>query len=184
MRLSQSSFSRGIWFACAAVASATMVLTSLQQAFTWCARPHASVVGPVPDARGRERGTSRRRERADIPRENIRSRRLSHNVRQRARVVNSCECCSSLLSQLPTTSAAAPDHMAAADLQACSGLNCSQPAKLKCPTCKKLGLRDAPFCSQDCFKANWPVHKLLHLGTSSKQASTHAPRSSLLVSRC
>jgi len=74
--------------------------------------------------------------------------------------------------------------MAAADLQACSGLNCSQPAKLKCPTCKKLGLRDAPFCSQDCFKANWPVHKLLHLGTSSKQASTHAPRSSLLVSRC
>jgi len=99
MRLSQSSFSRGIWFACAAVASATMVLTSLQQAFTWCARPHASVVGPVPDARGRERGTSRRRERADIPRENIRSRRLSHNVRQRARVVNSCECCSSLLSQ-------------------------------------------------------------------------------------
>jgi len=43
-----------------------MVLTSLQQAFTWCARPHASEVGPVPDARGREGGTSRRREREQI----------------------------------------------------------------------------------------------------------------------
>lgn len=46
----------------------------------------------------------------------------------------------------------------------CSGLGCSNSAsKLKCPTCMKKGLADAYYCSQDCFKKNWPIHKLVHI---------------------
>jgi methionyl aminopeptidase len=40
---------------------------------------------------------------------------------------------------------------------------CTAPAKLKCPTCLKLSLADAFFCSQDCFKSSWSVHKSLHI---------------------
>jgi len=44
----------------------------------------------------------------------------------------------------------------------CSGLNCYQNAPtLRCPTCVKKGI-DAFFCSQDCFKKNWAVHKLTY----------------------
>ena len=43
----------------------------------------------------------------------------------------------------------------------CQG--CGKPdATLACPTCLKLGFTQAKFCGQDCFKANWPVHKLTH----------------------
>ncbi|KAJ3126085.1 Methionine aminopeptidase 1 [Nowakowskiella sp. JEL0407] len=43
----------------------------------------------------------------------------------------------------------------------CSG--CGQEAsKLKCPTCVKQGLPNAYFCSQDCFRASWQQHKLVH----------------------
>uniref|UniRef100_A0A6B2L832 Methionine aminopeptidase n=1 Tax=Arcella intermedia TaxID=1963864 RepID=A0A6B2L832_9EUKA len=33
---------------------------------------------------------------------------------------------------------------------------------MQCPTCLKMKLRPAYFCSQNCFKANWNTHKLLH----------------------
>jgi len=33
----------------------------------------------------------------------------------------------------------------------------------KCPTCLKLSLPDSFFCSQECFKASWPIHKLIHI---------------------
>jgi len=39
---------------------------------------------------------------------------------------------------------------------------CSKDATLKCPSCLKLGLPVASFCSQECFKLAWPTHKLLH----------------------
>ena len=44
----------------------------------------------------------------------------------------------------------------------CQTEGCGKPATLFCPTCKKLGLPPAPFCSQACFKANWPQHKWIH----------------------
>lgn len=33
---------------------------------------------------------------------------------------------------------------------------------MQCPTCVKLNLPTARFCSQDCFKANWKTHKVVH----------------------
>lgn len=44
----------------------------------------------------------------------------------------------------------------------CAGTNCNKPAGLRCPKCVDLGLRPAFFCSQDCFKKNYSVHKILH----------------------
>ncbi|CAJ0601599.1 unnamed protein product [Cylicocyclus nassatus] len=44
----------------------------------------------------------------------------------------------------------------------CEGFQCDKPAKLRCPTCIKLGLKDSYFCDQTCFKANWAVHKNQH----------------------
>jgi len=38
---------------------------------------------------------------------------------------------------------------------------------LSCPTCKKLGLPDSFFCTQDCFKSNWIVHKITHQTTTN-----------------
>lgn len=32
-----------------------------------------------------------------------------------------------------------------------------------CPTCKKLDLPISFFCNSDCFKKNWPTHKLKHV---------------------
>lgn len=44
----------------------------------------------------------------------------------------------------------------------CEGENCANDAgSLQCPTCQKLG-KESYFCSQDCFKRNWPEHKKLH----------------------
>lgn len=44
----------------------------------------------------------------------------------------------------------------------CAG-DCGQEAKMQCPTCIKLSLSEGSFfCSQDCFKKNWPTHKLVH----------------------
>ena len=44
----------------------------------------------------------------------------------------------------------------------CSGEDCSNPAgTLKCPTCMKFGI-DSSYCSQECFKRNWKIHKAVH----------------------
>jgi methionyl aminopeptidase len=44
----------------------------------------------------------------------------------------------------------------------CTG--CGQPmvTTMGCPTCQKLGLVPALFCSQECFKASWAEHKKVH----------------------
>lgn len=47
-------------------------------------------------------------------------------------------------------------------------LNCAKPSTLKCPTCLKKGLPDSHYCSQECFKASWPLHKLSHALTPAK----------------
>lgn len=39
---------------------------------------------------------------------------------------------------------------------------CGKDSTLQCPTCLKLNLPKANFCSQDCFKAAWPTHKSVH----------------------
>ena len=44
----------------------------------------------------------------------------------------------------------------------CATLDCTKPAVLQCPTCVKMNLEPTFFCSQDCFKTFWPVHKLAH----------------------
>ena len=48
----------------------------------------------------------------------------------------------------------------------CNAPGCSNPARQQCPTCLKnqipQALASSFFCSQECFKAAWPAHKLLH----------------------
>jgi methionyl aminopeptidase len=39
---------------------------------------------------------------------------------------------------------------------------CDKVSTLRCPTCLKKGLPDAHFCSQECFKQSWQLHKLCH----------------------
>jgi methionyl aminopeptidase len=48
------------------------------------------------------------------------------------------------------------------DLFVCSTPNCDKPSAMQCPTCVKLGLPPAYFCSQECFKEFWSIHKLFH----------------------
>ncbi|KAM3725126.1 Methionine aminopeptidase [Dirofilaria immitis] len=49
------------------------------------------------------------------------------------------------------------------DSNLCSSPECTNTAKLRCPTCIELKLRDSYFCSQKCFKSSWAFHKLIHL---------------------
>ncbi|XP_065884830.1 methionine aminopeptidase 1-like isoform X2 [Dysidea avara] len=44
----------------------------------------------------------------------------------------------------------------------CETQDCNKPAKLQCPTCLKQGIKGSYFCSQDCFKGSWKVHKAIH----------------------
>ncbi|RUS21642.1 methionine aminopeptidase 1 [Endogone sp. FLAS-F59071] len=46
--------------------------------------------------------------------------------------------------------------------QVCGAVDCENPAKLQCPTCIKLHIEGSFFCSQDCFKKSWGVHKAVH----------------------
>jgi len=43
---------------------------------------------------------------------------------------------------------------------------------LQCPTCLKMGIdpEESHFCSQECFKGAWPVHKLLHVARDAADA--------------
>ncbi|KAH9951332.1 methionine aminopeptidase [Amylocystis lapponica] len=36
------------------------------------------------------------------------------------------------------------------------------PSRLECPTCSKLGIKGSFFCGQECFKAGWKTHKVIH----------------------
>jgi len=54
----------------------------------------------------------------------------------------------------------------------CSSPGCELGAKLRCPTCLKLSLPDdgSYFCSQDCFKKSWKLHKLHHVLSLGKNS--------------
>lgn len=41
-------------------------------------------------------------------------------------------------------------------------INGNPPSRLECPTCNKLGIQGSFFCNQECFKADWKRHKLIH----------------------
>ena len=45
----------------------------------------------------------------------------------------------------------------------CAMPGCGKPASLQCPTCVKMELEATFFCGQDCFKAAWGIHKLVHV---------------------
>ncbi|XP_015588470.1 methionine aminopeptidase 1 [Cephus cinctus] len=44
----------------------------------------------------------------------------------------------------------------------CETPGCNALASLQCPTCLKLGIKGAYFCTQDCFKGSWKTHKVIH----------------------
>lgn len=44
----------------------------------------------------------------------------------------------------------------------CETPGCKLEARLQCPTCIKLGVKGSFFCTQECFKENWNVHKVVH----------------------
>jgi methionyl aminopeptidase len=44
----------------------------------------------------------------------------------------------------------------------CQNFECGKAASFMCPTCTKLALSPSFFCSQECFKAFWPIHKTFH----------------------
>jgi methionyl aminopeptidase len=46
--------------------------------------------------------------------------------------------------------------------KSCEKENCENIAKFHCPTCEKLKLKNSYFCSQECFKSYWGVHKQKH----------------------
>ncbi|KAJ7172508.1 peptidase M24, structural domain-containing protein [Mycena filopes] len=48
---------------------------------------------------------------------------------------------------------------------ACQSSECpngNPPSRLECPTCNKLGIQGSFFCGQECFKAGWKTHKIIH----------------------
>ena len=51
---------------------------------------------------------------------------------------------------------------AAAGAPPCENPECRKPSTMECPTCIKLGLESSYYCSQECFKAFWGFHKLMH----------------------
>ncbi|KIK08659.1 hypothetical protein K443DRAFT_672191 [Laccaria amethystina LaAM-08-1] len=46
--------------------------------------------------------------------------------------------------------------------QSSSCPNGNPPSRLECPTCNKIGIRGSFFCGQECFKAGWKIHKIIH----------------------
>ncbi|KAI9312689.1 methionine aminopeptidase 1-like protein [Dichotomocladium elegans] len=55
----------------------------------------------------------------------------------------------------------------------CQAPNCSELAKLQCPTCLKLGMEGSFFCSQDCFQKSWTIHKKIH--KAAIEGQSHDP---------
>lgn len=46
---------------------------------------------------------------------------------------------------------------------ACANPNCTKEAKLRCPNCKKYGIKDGSFfCGKECFTSTWAEHKKVH----------------------
>lgn len=55
----------------------------------------------------------------------------------------------------------------------CNTLGCGKQAALKCPVCLKAG-RTVTYCGQDCFKRDFPLHKVAHKHNGDESAEwTH-----------
>ncbi|KAK4793874.1 hypothetical protein SAY86_011868 [Trapa natans] len=56
-------------------------------------------------------------------------------------------------------------------------VKCGKPAHLQCPKCMELKLprEGAAFCTQDCFKASWSMHKSVHLKAKLSTIGTGVP---------
>lgn len=59
------------------------------------------------------------------------------------------------MSELPGTTQAEEEIL-------CATPGCGKPALMACPTCIKLEIPPSRFCTQECFKSHWNVHKELH----------------------
>lgn len=45
----------------------------------------------------------------------------------------------------------------------CNKPGCTNEGKLRCPNCKKLGIKEESyFCGKDCFKSYWTEHRKIH----------------------
>lgn len=51
---------------------------------------------------------------------------------------------------------------------------CGKPAKMVCPVCKQMDLTPSFFCSQECFKSSWVVHKLCHISKQEQADKKNA----------
>lgn len=57
----------------------------------------------------------------------------------------------------------------------CETPGCKLEARLQCPTCIKLEIKGSFFCSQDCFKNNWNVHKSVHKKSNPAEPPVYNP---------
>ncbi|OMH86144.1 Methionine aminopeptidase 1, partial [Zancudomyces culisetae] len=58
----------------------------------------------------------------------------------------------------------------------CSREGCGiEQVKLKCPICLKNGM-DSFYCSQECFKLDWGVHKAKHAAANTVAEYDPFPR--------
>jgi len=57
----------------------------------------------------------------------------------------------------------------------CNTIGCYEEASMQCPSCQKMNLPAARFCTQDCFKASWGFHKVVH--ELAKQDAAFTPPS-------
>lgn len=45
----------------------------------------------------------------------------------------------------------------------CNKPGCSNEGKLRCPNCKKLGIKEESyFCGKECFQSYWKEHRAIH----------------------
>lgn len=44
----------------------------------------------------------------------------------------------------------------------CENPECRKPSAMQCPTCLKMQLEPSYYCSQECFKSMWKMHKMVH----------------------
>jgi len=51
-------------------------------------------------------------------------------------------------------------------------LNGNPPSRLECPTCHKIGIKGSFFCGQECFKAGWKTHKVIHELAAPRQTAS------------
>lgn len=57
----------------------------------------------------------------------------------------------------------------------CETPGCKLEARLQCPTCLKLEIKGSFFCTQECFKKNWNVHKSVHKKEIVAEPITYNP---------